>query len=76
MDYTPVHHIPLIQSDNLFKMNSDTTALMLGMKIKPQETVLDIGTNHGVLLLEASVYQPSWMVGIDINPLEIGRAHV
>lgn len=75
MDYTPIHHIPLIQDDNLFKMNSDTTALMLGMKIKPQETVLDIGTNHGVLLLEASVYQPSWMVGIDINPLAIALAH-
>jgi tRNA1Val (adenine37-N6)-methyltransferase len=75
MDYTPIHRIPLIQDDQLFKMNSDTTALMLGMKIKPHETVLDIGTNHGVLLLEASTYQPSWMVGIDINDLAIEVAH-
>lgn len=75
MDYTPIHQIPLIQDDHLFKMNSDTTALMMGMKIKPNEIVLDIGTNHGVLLLEASVYQPSWMVGIDINELAIEVAH-
>jgi tRNA1Val (adenine37-N6)-methyltransferase len=75
MDYTPIHRIPLIQDDKLFKMNSDTTALMLGMMIKPHETVLDIGTNHGVLLLEASTYQPSWMVGIDINELAIEFAH-
>lgn len=75
MDYTPIHHIPLIQDEKLFKMNSDTTALMLGMKIKTNETVLDIGTNHGVLLLEAAVYQPSWMVGIDINELAIEVAH-
>lgn len=75
MDYTPLHHLPLIQDDRLFKMNSDTAALILGMKIKPQETVLDIGTNHGVLLLEASAYFPSWMVGIDINALAIEVAH-
>ncbi len=75
MDYTPHHKIPLFQDDALFKMNTDTSALMKCMKIKEGDTVLDIGTNHGVVLLEASVYGPSWMTGIDINPLGIELAH-
>lgn len=75
MDYTPHHRIPLIQDDALFKMNTDTSALMKCMRINKGETVLDIGTNHGVVLLEASVYEPSWMTGIDINPSGIELAN-
>jgi len=74
MDFTPHHKIPLFQDDALFKMNTDTSALMKCMKVKKGDTVLDIGTNHGVVLLEASVYEPSWMTGIDINPLGIDLA--
>lgn len=74
MDYTPHHKVPLLQDDSLFKMSTDTSALMKCMKIQKGDTVLDIGTNHGVVLLEANVYEPSWMTGIDINPLGIELA--
>jgi tRNA1(Val) A37 N6-methylase TrmN6 len=74
MDFTPVHKVPLIQDDELIKMNSDTTALMKAMRIKAGDTVLDIGTNHGVLLLEVAQYHPKWMVGVDINPKAIDLA--
>jgi tRNA1(Val) A37 N6-methylase TrmN6 len=75
MDYTPIHRIPLIQNDQHFKMNSDTTALMKAMHIKEGDRVLDIGTNQGVLLLEAAQYHPKWMVGIDINSEAIELAY-
>jgi tRNA1(Val) A37 N6-methylase TrmN6 len=75
MDYTPIHKIPLIQNDSHFKMNSDTTALMKAMQIKKGDKVLDIGTNQGVLLLEASQYHPSWIVGVDINSEAIDLAN-
>ncbi len=74
MDFTPHHKIPLFQDDALFKMNTDTSALMKCMKVKKGDTVLDIGTNHGVVLLEASVYESSWITGIEINPLGIDLA--
>jgi tRNA1(Val) A37 N6-methylase TrmN6 len=75
MDFTPIHNIPLIQDNELFKMNSDTSALMKAMHIKAGDRVLDIGTNHGVLLLEVAQYQPQWMIGVDINSQAIDLAH-
>ena len=74
MDYTPIHKIPCLQDESILKMNSDTTALMKGMKIHQGDRVLDIGTNQGALLLEVAQYKPSYMVGVDINPHAIKLA--
>lgn len=78
MDYTPLHKIPLFQDDRFLKMNSDTTALMKAMVIYRGETVLDIGTNQGALLLEAAQFHPTSMVGIDINEqaIELARQNM
>lgn len=78
MDYTPLQKIPLIQDNRFLKMNSDTTALMKAMVIHGGESVLDIGTNQGALLLEVAQFKPSVMVGIDINPqaIELARQNM
>lgn len=67
LDYLPNSRLKLYQRKDHFRINSDTHALSLFMKIKANEIVLDIGTNNGALLLEASLFSPKRMIGVDIS---------
>lgn len=66
-DYLPDTDIKLMQSKEMFRMNTDTHLLGGYIKIKRNESVLDIGTNNGALLLYASIFKPKKLIGIDIN---------
>ncbi len=66
LDYLPETDIHLYQAQGLFKINTATHLLGNFIQVKPHESVLDIGTNNGALLLYASQYQPKQLVGIEI----------
>ena len=66
-DYLPGTQIYLHQRKDMFRMNTDTALLGNFMKVKEDETVLDIGTNNGALLLYASQYTKAKLIGIDIQ---------
>ena len=66
-DYLPGTQIYLHQRKDMFRMNTDTALLGNFMKVKEDETVLDIGTNNGALLLYASQYTKGKLIGIDIQ---------
>ncbi len=68
LDYLPKHKdIKIYQDDEMFCINTDTMVLGEFIEIKKTDTVLDIGTNTGALMLYANIYQPKKIVGIDIN---------
>lgn len=66
-DYLPNTKIYLHQRKDMFRMNTDTALLGQFMKIKENETVLDIGTNNGALLLYASQYTKGKLIGVDVQ---------
>ncbi|MGB4985427.1 MAG: methyltransferase, partial [Erysipelotrichaceae bacterium] len=68
--------IYLFQSDEMFKVNTDTYLLSQFMKIEKNDDVLDIGTNNGALLLYASQYHPGSLTGIDIIDRAIDIANI
>jgi len=59
-----------------FHANSDTYLLGSFLRLKHNDTVLDIGTNTGALLLYASLFQPQKLIGVDINEKAIEQAAV
>lgn len=71
-------NIYLFQRKDMFRFNTDTFLLGEFMSIKPGETVLDIGTNNGALLLYASLQQPASLIGIDIfeEACELARSNL
>lgn len=78
-DYLPgFPSISLYQHKKMFRVNTDTSLLGHYLKVKKGDRVLDIGTNNGALLLYASFYEPSLLVGIDINKdaLEIAKLNL
>lgn len=66
-DYLPETDIYLYQHKRMFRNNTDTALLGQFMRIRKKDSVLDIGTNNGALLLYAHQYQPAYMMGVDIN---------
>ena len=66
-DYLPNTNIYLHQRKDMFRMNTDTALLGQFMVVKEDETVLDIGTNNGALLLYASQFTKGKLIGIDIQ---------
>lgn len=67
LDFIPNTHLKLIQSKEHFRMTSDSVLLSNFMQIRKNDTVLDIGTNNGVLLLVAGLKTVRRCVGIDIH---------
>lgn len=59
-----------------FHVNSDTYLLGTFLRLKHLDTVLDIGTNTGALLLYASLFQPRELYGVDINETAIHQAQI
>ena len=66
-DYLPNTNIYLKQRKDMFRMNTDTALLGQFMKVKPNESVLDIGTNNGALLLYASQYTKGKLIGVELQ---------
>lgn len=78
LDYLPHSRLKLYQRKDHFRINTDTHALSLFMKIRENDVVLDIGTNNGALLLEASVYRPKKLIGVDIceEAIEVAKLNM
>jgi len=67
--------IYLYQRKDMFRVNSDTFLLGTFMNIKKDETVLDVGTNNGALLLYASRFTNK-LIGVDVLEEAIFLAQV
>lgn len=65
-DFLPGSKFKIFQRKDMFRINTDTFALASFMMIKKGEVVLDIGTNNGALLIEASRFNPKLLIGVDI----------
>ena len=65
-DFLPGSQQMIQQRKDMFRINTDTYALASFMMIKKGETVVDIGTNNGALLIEATRFHPKKLIGVDI----------
>ena len=75
LDFLPKNEsIKLYQDDEMFCINTDTQVLGEFLNIYKQDTVLEIGTNNGALLLYANKFTPKKLIGIDINEKAIDLA--
>lgn len=66
-DYLPNPHVELYQHREMFRFNTDTVLLASFMRIHKQDTVLDIGTNNGVLVLAAAQYSDQKITGVELQ---------
>lgn len=65
-DYFLDESMILYQDEDHFHFNTDTKLLAGFMHIKKDETVLDIGTNNGALLLAADQYPVKELIGVEV----------
>ena len=66
--FLPNHKdIKIYQSDELFKINTDTQVLGEFLNIYKEDIVLDMGTNTGALMLYANLFHPKKIIGLEIN---------
>lgn len=66
-DYLPKPRIELYQHRTMFRFNTDTVLLAGFMRIHKHDTVLDIGTNNGVLVLAAAQYSDQKIIGVELQ---------
>lgn len=66
-DYLPNPHVELYQHRSMFRFNTDTVLLASFMRIHKNDTVLDIGTNNGVLVLAAAQFSEQRIVGVELQ---------
>ncbi len=79
LDFIPnKKNLKIYQDDEMFRINTDTMALGEFLEIKHKDTVLDIGTNTGALMLYASEFKPKEITGIDVNEraLELAKMNL
>lgn len=77
--FLPNHkEIKIFQSDELFKINTDTQVLGEFLNIYREDVVLDMGTNTGALLLYANLFHPKKLIGLEINSraLELAKKNL
>ena len=67
LDYLPRTNIQLYQDDEMIRINTDTEVLGEFLEVYRNDTVLDMGTNQGALLLYASRFNPKKLIGLEIN---------
>lgn len=65
-DYFLNQSMVLYQHTNHFHFNTDTKLLAQFIRLKKNETVLDIGTNNGALLLACDQYPVRKLIGVEI----------
>lgn len=67
MDFLPGHeNIKLKQRKDMFRLNTDTALLGEYFSFFDGETLLDIGTNNGALLLYTKIKAKGKLIGVDI----------
>ena len=67
-DYLPNHpEVELFQDDEMLRINTDTMVLGEFLNIYKNDTVLDMGTNQGALLLYANFFTPKKLIGLELN---------
>lgn len=66
MDYLHGTDFQIKQNENMFHCGSDTELLGCFMSVRKNDSVLDIGTNNGALLLYAAKRKPYKLTGIDL----------
>ena len=78
LNYLNGTEIYLYQREDMFRVNTDTALLGNFIEVKSGETVLDIGTNNGALLLYASQYDYGKLIGVDVVPdaIELARKNL
>lgn len=79
LDFIEGHEdLKIYQDTDMFLINTDTTVLGEFVEVYRNDTVLDMGTNTGALLLYASRFNPKKMIGIDVNEraLELARKNM
>ncbi len=78
-DYLPKHSdIVIYQDDQMFRINTDTQVLGEFLEVYREDTVLDMGTNNGALLIYASLFNPQKLIGLEINAkaLELAKLNL
>lgn len=77
-DFLPGSQQMIQQRKDMFRINTDTYALASFMMIKKGDTVVDIGTNNGALIVEAARFQPKMLIGIDIfsEAIDLARENI
>ena len=79
LDYLPNRpDIKLYQDHSMICINTDTMVLGEFLEVYRFDTVLDIGTNNGSLLLYANRFNPRKLIGLDINreALELAKKNL
>ncbi len=78
LDYLNGTEYSIYQEEGMYHCNSDTELLGRFMRIKSKESLLDIGTNNGALLLYGARFNPQSMTGIDLYPevLQVARKNL
>lgn len=66
-DYLPGTDLYYYQHPDMFHVNTDTALLGQFMEVRKKDTVMDIGTNNGALLLYAMRKQPKRLIGVEVN---------
>lgn len=77
--FLPNHKDIIVYQDNeMFCINTDTYVLGEFLNIYRNDTVLDMGTNNGALLLYASFFNPKKLIGLEINKkgLELAKMNM
>jgi tRNA1(Val) A37 N6-methylase TrmN6 len=75
LDYLPNREeIKLYQDHDMICINTDTMVLGEFLEVYRFDTVLDIGTNNGSLLLYASRFNPTKLIGLEINEKALALA--
>lgn len=78
LDYLNGTQYTIYQPEGMYHCNSDTELLGRFMRIRKRESLLDIGTNNGALLLYGAAYHPQSMTGIDLyaDVLEVAQKNL
>ena len=66
LDYFIRQDFKLYQHKEHFHFNTDTRLLANFLKVNDQETVLDIGTNNGALLLWVDQFEVKKLYGVEV----------
>ena len=74
MDYVHGTDYLIQQNKDMFHLTGDTELLGCFMDVRKKDSVLDIGTNNGALLLYAAKRNPEKLTGIDLYEEVIEQA--
>ena len=74
MDYLFGTPYEIEQGKDMYHFSSDSELLGRFIHVNPDDHVLDVGTNNGVLLLYSAIQKPELLCGIDLFPEVIDLA--